>query len=341
MPTTSSFRPRLVISAPDVLFTSFFTPKLKLRLSRSFQWRRVAARRMNSSLREALRSCEALITTWDSPSFSNDLHELAPSLRIVAHCGGEVKKRFARPLFTSLTITNAPEPMVDATAEMGAAFLLYCARNIDYYRAELRKRSNEIYVHCHAVGSLNETLVGREVAMIGFGRVGRRLVDLLRPFGIRWLVFDPYAPRELEDRYPVRFSTLRSILARAQFLMITAALTNETRGMLNARRLAALPEGAFVINIGRGGIVDLPALTREVQHRRLFCALDVTDPEEPLPLSHPLRSLPGALLTPHVAGSPQYVRHGMAETVISDLEKFFRGESVANRVVDESLDHMS
>jgi phosphoglycerate dehydrogenase-like enzyme len=164
---------------------------------------------MNPALKKALRSCEALITTWDSPSFSNDLLELAPSLRIVAHCGGEVKKRFVRPLFTSLTITNAPEPMVDATAEMGAAFLLYCARNIDYYRAELRKRSNQIYAQSHSVGSLDETLVGREVAMIGFGRIGRRLVDLLRAFGIRWRVFDPYAPRELQDRYPVRFSTWR------------------------------------------------------------------------------------------------------------------------------------
>jgi phosphoglycerate dehydrogenase-like enzyme len=231
--------------------------------------------------------------------------------------------------------------MVDATAEMGAAFLLYCARNIDYYRAELRKGSNQIYAKSHSIGGLDEALVGRAVAMIGFGRVGRRLVDLLRPFGICWRVFDPYAPHELQDRYPVRFSTLRSVLAGAQFLMITAALTDETRGMLNADRLAALPDGAFVINIGRGGIVDLPALTREVQRGRLFCALDVTDPDEPLPLSHPLRRLPGALLTPHVAGSPQYVRHGIAETVISDLEKFFRGESVMNRVTVESLDHMT
>jgi phosphoglycerate dehydrogenase-like enzyme len=296
---------------------------------------------MDPALKNALRSCQALITTWDSPSFSSDLLELAPSLQILAHCGGEVKKRFARPLFTSLTITNAPEPMVDVTAEMGAAFLLYCARNIDYYRAELRKRSNQIYAKCHSVGGLDETLVGREAAMIGFGRVGRRLVDLLRSFGIRWRVFAPYVPHELQDRYPVRFSTLRSILAGAQFLMITAALTDETRGMLNAGRLAALPDGAFVINIGRGGIVDLPALTREVQRGRLFCALDVTDPVEPLPFSHPLRRHPGALLTPHVVGSPQYVRHGIAETVVSDLEKFFRGESVANRVVVESLDHMS
>jgi phosphoglycerate dehydrogenase-like enzyme len=339
MPTR--IRPRLVISAPDELFASFFTAELRFRLSRNFRWCRVASRSMNPALKNALRSCQALITTWDSPCFSNELVELAPSLRIVAHCGGEVKKRFARPLFTSLTITNAAEPMVDATAEMGAAFLLYCARNIDYYRAELRKRSNHIYAQSHSVGGLDEALVGREVAMIGFGRVGRRLTDLLRPFGIRWRVFDPYAPREFEDRYPVRFSTLRSVLKRARFLMITAALTDETRGLLNAGRLAALAKGAFVINIGRGGIVDLPALTREVQRGRLFCALDVTDPEEPLPLSHPLRRISGALLTPHVAGSPQYVRHGIAETVVSDLEKFFRGESVANRVAVEALEHMS
>ena len=75
-----------------------------------------------------------------------------------------------------------------------------------------------------------------------------------------------------------------------------------------------LPDGAAVINIARGGLIDLAALTREVRRKRLRCALDVTDPDEPLPLRHPLRNLPGAIVTPHIAGSGRRVRNEMAST---------------------------
>ena len=100
--------------------------------------------------------------------------------------------------------------MARATAELGAALLLYCARNVDFYRSELRKRSNQIYDEVHLHGS-SESLIGQTVAMIGFGRIGRALVDLLRGFDIKWLVYDPYAPRSLSRQYPVRFVELAEI----------------------------------------------------------------------------------------------------------------------------------
>ncbi len=96
---------------------------------------------------------------------------------------------------------------------------------------------------------------------------------------------------------------LTSLLSRAHLLVLTAALTEETRGLLNRARLARLPANAAIINIARGGLIDLEALTREVQRKRLRCALDVTDPLEPLPVGHPLRTLPGAIVTPHVAAA--------------------------------------
>ena len=73
---------------------------------------------------------------------------------------------------------------------------------------------------------------------------------------------------------------------------LTAALTRETRGILNKTRLARLPDGAAIINIARGGLIDLEAMTQEVKRKRLRCALDVTDPTEPLPVGHVLRRLP-------------------------------------------------
>src|SRR5215472_16484072 len=178
-------RPRVLISAPQELFASFFSDRDRQRLNRTFLWERVGGRRVWAEFRRHLGRAEAIITTWDSPRFDDNLEILAPRLRIIAHCGGEVKSRFARPLFEKLTVTNAAGPMATATAEMGATLLLYCARNVDFYRSELRKPSNRIYDQVHVAGT-SESLVGKNVAMIGFGRIGRALVDLMRGFDLKW-----------------------------------------------------------------------------------------------------------------------------------------------------------
>jgi len=336
----SPMRPRLLVSAGPALFTSFFPPAHEVRLSRSFNWERTAARSTNMAFTRQLAMADALMTTWDSPHLGDDLLPHAPNLRIIAHCGGEVQSRFATRLFDKLTITNSAGPMARATAELGAAFLLYCARDVDRYRDRLRKPSNREYSNVHLNGTA-ESIANREVAMIGFGRVGRALVDLLRGFDLRWIVYDPFAPRALGQHYPVFFSELKPLLRRAQVLVLTAALTERTRGLLDRKALSLLPDGAVIINIARGGLVDLAALTKEVQRKRLRCALDVTDPAEPLPVTHPLRKLPGAIVTPHIAGSGRQVRQEIAATVMDDLENFFRGKPVKNRVTKAMLERMT
>src|SRR4051812_10970703 len=162
-------RPTVVICAGKELFVSFFTTVQQKKLTQLFRWQRDESRELTPQLKRRLTKTDAIITTWDSPKLGEDLHQLAPQLRIIAHCGGEVKSRFARPLFESLTITAAPVPMARATAEFGATLLLYCARNVDFYRNEIRKHSNKIYDDLHLNGC-TESIVGREVAMIGFGR---------------------------------------------------------------------------------------------------------------------------------------------------------------------------
>jgi phosphoglycerate dehydrogenase-like enzyme len=333
-------RPNLVVCAGQELLDSFFAPAQQQRLTQLFRWQRDGALKVTPALRRKLLTAEALITTWDSPQFSEDLPRLAPQLRIIAHCGGEVKSRFARSLFNELTITNAPVPMARATAEMGATLLLYCARNLDHYRDELRTRSNRIYEQVHLRGA-PESMIGREVAMIGFGRIGRALVDLMRGFDVQWLVYDPYVPKSFAKKYPVRFVRLPTLLPKAHLLVLTAALTEETRGLLSRTRLSRLPDGAAVINIARGGLLDLSALTREVQRKRLRCAIDVTDPLEPLPVGHPLRNLSGAILTPHIAASNFRVRQEIADVVMDDLENLFRRRRVNNRVTTTMLDRMT
>jgi phosphoglycerate dehydrogenase-like enzyme len=332
--------PRLLISAPGELFASFFSDRERHRLDRLFVWQQLGGRRISPEFRRQISLAEALITTWDSPKFDDSLRILAPRLRVIAHCGGEVKSRFTPALFEHLTITNAPEPMARATAEMGAALLLYCARNIDFYRAQLRKASNRIYEQVHRDGA-SASLIGKTIAMIGFGRIGRSLVDLMRGFDLKWIVHDPYADRALGRKYPIRFAALSELWAHAHLLVLTAALTDRTRGMLGKANLSKLPDGAAVINIARGGLIDLPALRQEVKRGRLRCAIDVTDPLEPLPVDDALRKMPGAIVTPHIAGSGRQVRQEIARVVIADLERFFQDKRVDNRVTVAMLDRMT
>ncbi len=337
----ATVKPLVIALAGAPLFESFFGRAERARLARSFHWKTVPRKRLTGGMKNELAAADAFITTWDSPNFDASLLSWAPRLRMIAHCGGAVKGRFEESLFEELTITNAAEPMARATAELGAAFLLYAARNVDFYRSELRKPSNRIYADRHIRGTGGETLVEAQVSLIGFGRVARALVELLRPFDIRWLVYDPHAAGDSAAGDNVRFATLDRVLGNGRLLVIAAALTEETRRLLDRAKLAKLPDGATVVNIARGGIVDLDALAREVRRKRLRCALDVTDPDEPLPVAHPLRNMPGAILTPHVGGGSEAVRRRIANIVIDDLERFFRGEAVRNRVSAVMLKRMT
>ena len=337
----ASAPPRLVVLAPAPLFASFFDAATRSRLTRSFRWRRIAGRSVTAGMRAALLDADALITTWDSPRFGDSLLRLAPRLRVIGHCGGEVKGRFPAPLFSRLTITNAPAPMARPVAELAVALLLYSARNVDGYRAALRRRSNAVYARLHRDGAGDETLHGRAIGLLGFGKIGRDIAAMLAPFGARLLVHDPFVPAREIRGAGARPVSWPQLLAQSRDLVLAAALTDRTRGLLDARALARLRDGATVVNVARGGLVDLAGLTREVRSGRLRCALDVTDPDEPLPPRHPLRRALGALVTPHVGAAQREVRRAIAAIVTDDLERFFRGRPVRNRVTASMLRRMT
>ena len=334
-------KPTIAILAGGELFSSFFDKRRQRRLSRLAHWKLVALTAGTSRIPSFLQGVQALITTWDSPYLSAQAIKRMPSLKMIAHCGGEVKKRYERSLFKDLTIVNTAAPMARPTAELGATFLLYAARNVDYYRTALQKPSNRIYDEAHIGGGVAESILGREVGMIGFGRVARALVEMMRGFDVRWRVYDPYASRSLATELLVTLDSLNGVLRRSSLLVVAASLTEKTRRILNSERLSRMPDGAVVINIARGGLVDLAALTSEVASGRLRCALDVTDPEEPLPIGHPLRTLPGAITTPHVGGGGRKTRGEMADVAIDELERFFAGVPVKYRVTAQMLSRMT
>jgi len=171
-------------------------------------------------------------------------------------------------------------------------------------------------------------LAGRRVLVVGAGSIGDALCRRLEPFGVDLV---RVARRARDGVHAV--VELPELLPSADVVVLLVPLTDATRGMVDAAFLARMPDGALLVNAARGPAVDTDALTAELASGRLRAALDVTDPE-PLPAGHPLWTVPGLLLTPHVAGSVRGVLPRAYRLVARQLWRYADGEPLDNVVVD-------
>ena len=150
-------------------------------------------------------------------------------------------------------------------------------------------------------------LDGKRVVIVGYGSIGRAVERRLAPFGAR---IGRVARSAREGVEPVE--RLGEAVEDADVVVVLAPLSEDTRGLVGAEVLARMPDGALLVNAGRGPVVDTDALVEAVRAGRIRAALDVTDPE-PLPDDHPLWTLDGVFLTPHVAGdTPEAERAAQA-----------------------------
>ena len=176
---------------------------------------------------------------------------------------------------------------------------------------------------------------GSTVALVGYGGIGRCLLPMLAPFGCRVLAVTDSGPVDGADVTVTR-ADYRETLPEADFVVLLAALTSQTRRMLGATELDAMRDDAWLVNVGRGGLVDTDALVTALREDRIGgAALDVTEPE-PLPDGHPLWSLPNALITPHVANPPEAHDAALVERVQENVRRFVAGEPLLGVIDPEA-----
>jgi len=183
---------RVVILSSDVLFEHFFSESARARLTEVADWSQYSEVEESDALRRKLQTADILMTTWHSPFLKLEMFGPHPRVRLIAHCGGEVKSRMEEQVVDHITVTNAAEPMAAPVAEMALALTLALVRRIPSYASEMHSgliRTNE-YV------SQGETLRRRRVGLIGFGRIGRAFARIVAPFKVELLVSDPWATSE-------------------------------------------------------------------------------------------------------------------------------------------------
>lgn len=265
---------------------------------------------------------EILLTSWGAPRLDAELLDRMPRLRAVVHAAGSVQQLVSDELWErGITVTSAADANAVPVAEYTFATII-----LAFKRAFVHMRSPSTVLEWRdLVGSARYGSVGRTVGVVGFSRIGRRVVRMLRQLdGIRILVADPFVSSETVAEAGAELMSLDDMLGQVDVLSLHAPALPETRHMIGAAELAALRDGATVINTARGWILDHDALLAECASGRLDAVLDVTEPD-PLPVDAPLRRLPNVALTPHIAGSMGTEARRLADSALDDVEALLRG----------------
>jgi glyoxylate reductase len=250
--------------------------------------------------------------------------ELLPALRLVANFGVGYDRLGVDELRArGIAVTNTPGVLDAATADLTFALILAARRRV--VEGDRRVRAGE-WTGSWADGFLAEELTGSTLGIVGLGRIGQAVARRARGFDVRVL----YSRRQRGDTELGEYRELDDLLAEADIVTLHVPLTPETRGLIDARRLGLLRDGACFVNTARGEIVDERALVTELASGRIRAGLDVFENEPHVPQE--LLALHNVVLTPHLGSATRQTREAMTRIVRDNVLAFQRGEELVTPV---------
>lgn len=257
-----------------------------------------------------------------------------PSLRVVAQFGvGYDNIDVCAATRHGVIVTNTPDVLVEATADVAFGLLIAAARRFQEGRAATR------YDRWQWAQALlwGPEVYGGTLGIVGMGRIGAAVARRARGFGMRVLYHSRSRKPALEFALECEYRDLDSLLAESDFVSLHCALTPETRRIIDAAALRRMKPEAILVNTGRGGLVDQQALLAAVREGVIGGAgLDVTDPEPPSP-HDPILHTPGILVTPHLGSCSVRARSGMTRLCVQNILAVLEGRRPPTPVNPEVL----
>lgn len=261
---------------------------------------------------------------------SAGMMERLPALKLIAVSrGGPVNIDMAAARARNIRVVNTPGRNASAVAEFTIGAILAETRLIRVGHEALRQGEwrGDLYRTDRTGRELNEMTVG----VIGYGAVGTRVVKLLRAFGCRILVSDPYVQLSADDvKAGVKLVDQATLLTESDVVSLHARVTPETTGFIDADAFAAMRPGTVFVNTARGPMVDYDALYDALASGHLGGAMLETFAVEPVPAEWPLLKLPNVTLTPHIAGASVRTVTYAAEQAAEEVRRFIAGEPPLN-----------
>jgi len=292
----------------------------------------VTSQNMDACLPE-LQDLEVIFATWGLMPLSEPQLDRLPSLRALFYAAG-FAGYFAPPLLRrGIIVTSSAAANAIPVAEFTLAQILLA--NKGYFRnvREYRETANfkDSFV---GPGNYNMT-----VALLGAGQIGRKVIELLRPFHLRVIVFDPFLSNGEAASLGVEKVGIQEAFSRGNAVSNHLADVPGTVGLIDGCLLASMPAKAAFINTGRGRTVNQDDMISVFRARPdLSALLDVTDPLEPLPRESPLWSLPNVQISSHIAGSKEHEVGRVADLAIAEFERWSRGDPLCYSVTLDTLE---
>ena len=246
----------------------------------------------------------------------------APRLKVVSRHGvGYDSVDVAAMTRAGVLVCNTPNAVTRPVATMAISLMLGLAHHLLAKDRITRQGRWSDRVEYMGMG-----LTGRTLGVVGAGGIGRELLRMARVFDLKLLAADPYVD-ELDIAYAgARKLPLERVMAESDFVVVTCLLNDETRHLINARTLALMKPGAYLINVARGPVVDEAALYEALKARRIAgAALDVFE-EEPTPKSNPILALDNVIVAPHSLAWTDELFRNIASTAIGAILAVHRGE---------------
>jgi phosphoglycerate dehydrogenase-like enzyme len=288
-----------------------------------------------SELIALLPNAEACITSWDVAPLDVGVLAAAPRLGAMAHMGGSVKRFISDAVWErGIRVTTAAPALAKDVAETTVGLMIVGIKRIFQLGQHVREggwRESNWWP--------SRELHSSTVGIIGASNVGRHVIELLKPFRARVLVYDPFLSGTDAAALSVVKAELADLLRQSDVVSLHAPDKPDTRRMIGAAQFALLKDDAVIVNTARGTLIDEPALVAELSRGRFFAFLDVTEPEPPA-IDSPLRRLPNVIVTPHLAGCIEDCSR-MGEMAVEELRRFFAGEPAIYQITPEMFARIS
>ena len=285
-------------------------------------------KRSPAELAELVRDADAVIAQF-APVNAEVVAAMAKAKAIVRYGIGFDNVDCAAARERGIPVCNIPDYCIDEVADHTLAFILAITRQVVPNALHLREGKWGLATPLTAMSSLKHLTIG----IVGFGRIGREVVKRLLSFKARVLVFDPaVAADEIAKAGAVAATSFDELLAQSDIVSPHCPSTPKTKQLFNAAAFGRMKRGSVFINVGRGDLADSVAITAALQSGHLAgAALDVFDPE-PIPVDHPIRSMPNVILAAHIASASPPAVKTLRETAARIALQAVRGEPLPNVV---------
>jgi phosphoglycerate dehydrogenase-like enzyme len=284
-------------------------------------------------LADCLEGIQAVITGWKSPKVPPSSLSPDGSVRFVSHAAGSINPLKVGEALQQghIRVSHAAPVIADAVAEFTLAQILAHLRRHREMDAGLRTKTPWFELRDQYLGHL---LGAQDVGIVGLGYVGRLVLELLRPFGCKVFIFDPFVTDDQAAEMGVTRLSLDQLFARCSVVSLHAANLQATKGMITKAHLSAMRPGGLLVNTARAGLIAPDALAATLREGRIFAALDTFD-VEPLPENDALRRMDNVYLSPHCAGHTKesYVRQGLS--AVEEVRLFVSGKELKQEIARE------